>query len=157
MSKRIQDEESQLTLQLEKKRRVPSSDEVAYPGQTVPRLGVSHRPRSRTDYNVGWICALPLEMTAAKAMLDEAHPDIPNLSNDNNAYTLDSIGGHNIVIACLSLGVYGTTSAATVASQMLSSFQSIKVRLMTGIGGGVPSQKVDGDRKFVTRNGSSKS
>jgi hypothetical protein len=28
---------------------------------------------SHEDYIVGWICALSLEMTAAKVMLDETH------------------------------------------------------------------------------------
>lgn len=28
------------------------------------------------DYTIAWICALPLEMTAAKAMLDTSHPFI---------------------------------------------------------------------------------
>ena len=31
---------------------------------------------SHEDYTVGWICALPLEMTAAKAMLDETHSNL---------------------------------------------------------------------------------
>src|SRR5271163_4751554 len=65
------------------------------------------------DYTIGWICALPPEMTAAKAMLDI----IPNPPNDDNTYVLGKIGVHNIVVACMPSGVYGTTSAATVASQ----------------------------------------
>ncbi|KAF5857829.1 hypothetical protein ETB97_005241 [Aspergillus alliaceus] len=28
------------------------------------------------DYTVGWICALPLEMIAAKFMLDNVHPKL---------------------------------------------------------------------------------
>jgi hypothetical protein len=95
------------------------------------------------DYKIGWICALPLEMAAAKAILEEIHVDIPNYPNDYNTYTLGKISTHNIVVACLPSGVYGTTSAATVATQMLSSFKSIKFGLMVGIGGGVPSDTVD--------------
>ncbi|KAI1276041.1 ankyrin repeat protein [Xylaria sp. FL0933] len=100
---------------------------------------------SRDDYTVGWICALPLEMAAAKAMLDRIYPDLPaDLSmNDTNAYILGSLNGHNVVIACLPVGVYGTTSAATVATQMLASFRSIRFSLMVGIGGGVPGTKED--------------
>jgi len=56
-------------------------------------------------------------------------------------YTLGEIAGHNIVIAYLPSGVYGTTSAATVAAQMRSTFPSIRFGLMVGIGGGVPSTK----------------
>lgn len=99
-------------------------------------------PLSHDDYNVGWICALPIEMAAAKAMLDNIHGSLPGDSNDSNTYTLGSIGMHNIVIACLPSGHYGTNNAATVANNMRRSFPSIKIRLMVGIGGGAPG-KVD--------------
>ncbi|KAH0490817.1 hypothetical protein TgHK011_002269 [Trichoderma gracile] len=64
--------------------------------------------KSYGDYSVGWICALPKEQTAATAMLDERHADLPKLTNDANTYTLGSIGPHNVVIACLPKGQYGT-------------------------------------------------
>ena len=67
-------------------------------------------------------------------MLDEIH------SNDQNTYILGKIRAHNIVIACLPSGVYGTTSAATVAIQMQSTFKLIRFGLMVGIGGGVPGK-----------------
>jgi nucleoside phosphorylase len=96
------------------------------------------------DYTVGWICALPLEAAAATAILDETHEEPRKRhSNDDNVYTLGRIGEHNVVIACLPAGVYGTNSAATVATQMLSSFESIRVGLTVGIGGGVPSAERD--------------
>ncbi|KAM5464207.1 hypothetical protein MauCBS54593_007026 [Microsporum audouinii] len=100
---------------------------------------------SRSDYTVGWICALPLEMAAAKAILDRRHPDLPAdpALNDTNAYVFGSLGGHNIVITCLPFGVYGTTSAAAVAVQMLASFKSIRLSLMVGVGGGVPNTRED--------------
>ncbi|KAF3904087.1 hypothetical protein ABW20_dc0109725 [Dactylellina cionopaga] len=95
------------------------------------------------DYTVGWISALPLELTAAKAMLDVTHAKLPQDPNDQNTYTLGSIHGHNVVIACLPSGVYGTTSAAIVATRMLNTFQEIRFGLLVGIGGGVPSKKYD--------------
>ncbi|KAK6511482.1 hypothetical protein TWF481_000397 [Arthrobotrys musiformis] len=100
--------------------------------------------RPNRDYTIGWICALPLEMAAARMMLDEDH-GIPQEQHgsDHNIYHLGSIGKHNIVIACLPAGVYGTTPAATVAAQMLSSFESIRFGLLVGIGGGIPSRKHD--------------
>ena len=104
---------------------------------------MSERKLRREDYTVGWICALPLEMAAATTMLDEIHANLPIRPNDHNTYTLGRIGAHNIVVACLPSGVYGTTSAATVASQMLSSFESIRFGLMVGIGGGVPGKDAD--------------
>ncbi|KAJ6028826.1 hypothetical protein N7540_004402 [Penicillium herquei] len=95
------------------------------------------------DYTVAWICALPLEMAAAASMLDERHPGLPARPNDSNAYILGRIYGHNVAIACLPSGVYGTTSATVVAIQMQSTFESIRFGLMIGIGGGVPSRRAD--------------
>lgn len=100
---------------------------------------------SRNDYTIGWICALPKELTAATAMLDHIHPDLPKPPNDPNTYTLGSIGKHKIVIACLPKGKIGTNSAAIFVTQMVRSFPSIKVGLMVGIGGGIPSKVRLGD------------
>jgi nucleoside phosphorylase len=44
---------------------------------------------------------------------------------------------------CIHPGKYGLTSAASVASDMLRSFTSIRFGLMVGIGGGTPSPKRD--------------
>ncbi|KAB8237936.1 uncharacterized protein BDW43DRAFT_296928 [Aspergillus alliaceus] len=98
---------------------------------------------TRDDYTVAWICALPLEMAAAKAMLDEVHPPLPQPETDHNVYTLGRVSNHNVVVACLPGGVYGTISATAVASHMVSTFRSIRFGLMVGIGGGVPSQSAD--------------
>ncbi|PYI25984.1 hypothetical protein BP00DRAFT_440335 [Aspergillus indologenus CBS 114.80] len=76
-------------------------------------------------------------------MLDEIHPILETHPNDKNAYTLGAISGHNVVIACLPAGTYGTTSAATVASSMFFTFGSIRHLLMVGIGGGIPSESND--------------
>ncbi|KAJ5134838.1 hypothetical protein N7526_006203 [Penicillium atrosanguineum] len=104
---------------------------------------IGRTPLSYDDYTVGWICALPLEMAAAKLMLDAIHPSLPRPGTDHNTYIFGSIGKHNIVIACLPSGAYSNISAATVAMQLLSSFHSIQFGLMVGIGGGVPSSNVD--------------
>ncbi|KAM0208164.1 hypothetical protein ACHAQI_007174 [Fusarium lateritium] len=95
-------------------------------------------------YTVGWVCALPLEMAAAKGMLDSIHPN-PTQQDpaDHNSYVLGDIWGHNVVIACLPAGIHGTTPAATVAKDMLRTFRSIRFGLMVGIGGGIPSKKHD--------------
>ncbi|KAN0070729.1 hypothetical protein V8E54_010894 [Elaphomyces granulatus] len=98
---------------------------------------------SHEDYTVAWICALPLEAAAAKAMLHYIHPQLSQPPGDDNAYTLGEISGHNIVVACLPSGVYGIASAATVAAHMRITFPSIRFGLMVGIGGGVPSTNND--------------
>ncbi|KAF3077801.1 hypothetical protein TWF102_004640 [Orbilia oligospora] len=97
------------------------------------------KPKSHHDYTVGWVCALSKEQTAAFAMLDKQHPDLPIPSTDNNNYILGEICGHNVVIACLPSGQIGNNPAVAVATQMISTFQSIRFGLMVGIGGGVPS------------------
>lgn len=129
------------------KRPNEADDEHASPDAKKIRLGSPSDPVkfNHADYTIGWICALSKEQTAAMAMLDQKHPDLPSLANDDNAYTFGSIGGHNIVIACLPKGRYGTNSTATIATKMLSSFPSIKFGLLVGIGGGIPSKVRLGD------------
>src|SRR5687768_11932124 len=91
-------------------------------------------------YSVGWISALPVESVAALALLDEEHDEIPDVAqHDNNSYCLGSIGHHNVVIAVLPDGEYGTTSAASVASNMLHSFPNVRIGMMVGIAGGAPT------------------
>lgn len=91
-------------------------------------------------YTVAWICALHIEMAAARAMLDEEHVDRPQQANDTNSYVLGAIQNHNIVIACLPTSQYGTNNAATVLSNMKRTFPGIQIGLMVGIGGGVPTK-----------------
>ncbi|KAL4863582.1 hypothetical protein BDV12DRAFT_206383 [Aspergillus spectabilis] len=94
-------------------------------------------------YTVAWICALPLELAAAKAMLDEVHPTLPQPKSDHNVYTLGSIRSHNVVMACLPAGVYGTISAAAVVSHLTSTYWNVQFGVIVGIGGGVPREDFD--------------
>jgi nucleoside phosphorylase len=91
------------------------------------------------------VCALPVELAAAKAMLDEKHEDASRDvgDNDQNVYCMGSVAGHNVVIGCLPAGHIGTNSAAAVATQMQAAFRGIRFGLMVGIGGGVPSAGAD--------------
>jgi nucleoside phosphorylase len=96
------------------------------------------------NYSVGWICAVTTEYVAARAFLDEVHEGPEYVSeHDNNDYTLGRIRKHNVVIAVLPDGEYGTDSAASVARDMLHSFPNIRIGLMVGIGGGAPSRNHD--------------
>lgn len=95
-------------------------------------------------FTVGWICAISTESVAARQFLDEEYDQPTSVSpNDNNTYTLGRMGQHRVVIAVLPDGEYGTTSAATVARDMVHSFPNIRIGLMVGIGGGAPSKKHD--------------
>lgn len=108
-------------------------------------------------YTVGWICAIITELVAAQSFLDEEHDDAQAAAtNDNNTYVRGKIGSHNVVIALLPHGEYGTASAAIVARDMLRSFPNVRIGLMVGIGGGAPSPQHDirlGDVVVSSRSG----
>ncbi|KAL7922389.1 hypothetical protein ACQKWADRAFT_292337 [Trichoderma austrokoningii] len=91
-------------------------------------------------YTIGWIAALHIERAAATALLDECHETPEGFDqhvSDENSYTWGRIGKHNVVIASLPDGVYGTTSAATTVSDLVSSLPHIRIGLLVGIGGGI--------------------
>ncbi|KAI1050892.1 hypothetical protein LB507_009229 [Fusarium sp. FIESC RH6] len=108
-------------------------------------------------YTVGWICALPVESAAALALLDEEYKEIAEVGeHDSNSYFLGRIHHHNVVIAGLPDGEYGTASAASVANNMLHSFPHVRIVLMVGIGGGAPTENKDirlGDVVVSSREG----
>ncbi|KAK4205993.1 nucleoside phosphorylase domain-containing protein, partial [Rhypophila decipiens] len=94
------------------------------------------------SYTVGWICAVTTEYVAAQECLDKEHQRLATQdANDNNIYTLGSIGAHNVVIACLPHWNYGQVNAANVARDMLRAFPNVRFGLMVGIGGGVPTKQ----------------
>ena len=100
---------------------------------------------SRTDYTVGWVCASPVEVAAAKAALDGVHdnPAPDRNPDDDNNYLRGSLHGHNVVVAYPNFGAYGQASAAGVAKQLHASYTSIRFNLTVGIAGGVPDTKED--------------
>lgn len=109
-------------------------------------------------YTVGWISIVDPEIVAARAVLDEIHPRLSTVSGDDNHYLCGSIGNHNVVIAYLPSGTYGTNAAARVAAQMQRTFPELRFGLLVGIGGGIPNDTVDirlGDVMVSTPNGKS--
>ena len=95
-------------------------------------------------YTVGWICAVNVELVAAKALFDEKHEDLENISgHDNNTYALGRIGKHNVVVATLPHGEYGLVNAANAARDLMRTFPNIRIGLMVGIAGAAPSRKHD--------------
>ena len=100
---------------------------------------------SPDDYTVGWICTLPLEVAAAKVMLDHIHADVPADSNtsDASSYVLGSLSDHNVVLAYPPFGLHPTTSIVTIIAQMRAKFKFIRFSLILGVGGGVPGTKED--------------
>ncbi|CVL11227.1 related to ankyrin 3 [Fusarium proliferatum] len=126
---------------MEEGRRLSHSDDGALPYHAKRRktgFRQDEQEAIHDRYRVAWICALHIEMAAARAMLDEEHADCPRKANDMNSYVLGSIKNHNVVIACLPTDHCGTNNAATVLSNMRRTFSNIEIGLMVGIGGGVP-------------------
>ncbi|PYH72987.1 5'-methylthioadenosine/S-adenosylhomocysteine nucleosidase family protein [Aspergillus vadensis CBS 113365] len=90
-------------------------------------------------YTVALICPLEVELSAARYMLDEEHGMLLGNRKDPNIYILGSLSGHNVVLAALPKGSQGTASAAAVAIHLIRTFSAIRLRLLVGIGGGIPS------------------
>lgn len=87
---------------------------------------------------------------------DEEHAQLPPAVGDSNLYILGQLSGHNVAIASLPAGYQGTHSAATVASHMARTFPSATLRILMGIGGGVPGGQADvrlGDVVISTPSG----
>ncbi|USW53588.1 Putative nucleoside phosphorylase domain-containing protein [Septoria linicola] len=101
-------------------------------------------PRTKADYQVAWICALPVpELYASRLLFDETHPSLYLGNNAQHQYLYGSISGHNVVMGCLPDGQLGEASAAAVAAEMVSAFPSLKFALLVGVGGGVWSPHND--------------
>ncbi|KAK8043812.1 hypothetical protein PG994_012650 [Apiospora phragmitis] len=96
------------------------------------------RQLANEAYIVGWICAISTEYVATRVFFDDEYESL-----EHSAYTLGRMGKHNVVIAVLPDGEYGTASAATVARDMLHSFPNVRIGLMVGVGGGALSAKND--------------
>ena len=127
---------------------IPVSLNLTLTGKKSPSMPSPKCLESRDSYTVGWIAALPSERAAAIAMLDEKHgkpTDFEQPITDPNSYSWGRIHEHNVVIASLAAGLYGTSSAAATALPMLSSFPQIRVGMMVGIGAGIPSLEKDID------------
>ncbi|KAJ6785095.1 hypothetical protein PWT90_03552 [Aphanocladium album] len=99
-------------------------------------------PRHHGSYTVAIICALNLELSAVRYLLDREHPSLPKKPGDSNLYILGELSGHNVVLAWLS-GKQGKGAAAIVATNLSRSFPAVQWRFLVGIGGGVPSAKHD--------------
>lgn len=103
-------------------------------------------PKSRKDYRVAIIVALPKEKDAIDAILE--HPvsrkDAVKVSEgDDNSYDFGVLGDHHVVVA--QLPGMGKVSAAHAAGDMRRSFPNIKLCLLVGICGIVPTTERDDD------------
>src|SRR5213080_4956781 len=99
------------------------------------------RPYSRDGFEIAIICALPIERDTVEALLDEDYEkdgfSYGKEEMDSNAYTTGRLGNQHVVLAYMpSMDMIG---AAAVAANIRFSFKGIKVCIVAGICGGVPT------------------
>ena len=98
-------------------------------------------PATRAEFSVAIICALPQEADPVVTLFDQYYDNngdpYGKHSEDPNAYTTGRIGHHHVVLA--HMPEMGKASAASVATALKSSFEGIKIALVVGICGAVPS------------------
>jgi nucleoside phosphorylase len=91
------------------------------------------------------VCALPLEFDAASLVFDEFWDEGGDQygrgKGDRNAYTTGRIGKHNVVLV-LSPNM-GKASAAGTAVNLRSNYTGLRLAILVGICGGVPSPRSD--------------
>lgn len=106
------------------------------------------QPKSRSDFEIAIICALPIEADAVEAAFDTFWDDdgdkYGKSISDVNVYTTGVICNHNVVLAYMP-GM-GKKNAASVAVNFRTSFPGIKLALLVGVCGGVPG---GGDRDEI--------
>jgi nucleoside phosphorylase len=95
---------------------------------------------SAAAFTIALIYVKPIEMDALVVMLDNKYPpaSVALAKGDRNAYTLGSIGVHNVVIVGPPVGAQGKVAMANVAAYIEQSFPNVSVGLLVGIGGGAP-------------------
>lgn len=98
------------------------------------------RPTTRYSFEIAVICALPLEADAVNALFDfhwdDDDPHLDKAPGDPNAYSIGTIGRHNVVLA--HMPGMGKANAATVATNCRASFPGVKLALLVGVCGVVP-------------------
>lgn len=105
-------------------------------------------PSTRDEFDVAILCAKQLESDAVVAMFDDLwhSSSYGKMPGDQNEYELGRIGSHNVALGYLP-GM-GIANAASAAGSFLSSFPKIRLGLVVGICGGVPT--IDGHNGSIT-------
>lgn len=96
------------------------------------------RPKSRDEFEIAIICALALEADALFTLFDQHwDEDFGKAYGDPNAYSTGVIGQHNVVL--VHLPRTGKVAAAHIAAFCRASYSGIRLALVVGTCGGVPS------------------
>ncbi|WYZ43714.1 hypothetical protein EsH8_VII_000150 [Colletotrichum jinshuiense] len=98
------------------------------------------RPRRREDFRVAVICALPLEFDVA-ALAFDLFWDEDKGNFANGTCRTGQIGGHNAVL--MILPNMGKVGAASATASLRSVYKGLRLAILTGICGGVPSPGTD--------------
>ncbi|KAI1033765.1 hypothetical protein LB503_011091 [Fusarium chuoi] len=56
---------------------------------------------SRSEYSVGILCGLAVELKAVRALFDQRHQHPPSVIGDNNQYALEEMARHMVVATAL--------------------------------------------------------
>ncbi|KAF3396402.1 hypothetical protein F1880_006927 [Penicillium rolfsii] len=111
----------------------------------LPVRTESHREHNRSgdrsQFSIAIFCALPLEADAVGELFEETFGEEfrnqRKAVGDDNTYTLGKIMHHNVVL--VHMAGMGKGAASQAASSLRSSFPEIRLALLVGICGGVPS------------------
>ncbi|RYP06792.1 hypothetical protein DL765_009350 [Monosporascus sp. GIB2] len=115
------------------------------PGRDVAGRGreQQRRPRSRADFEIAIVCALPLEYDAVSLLFDvfwDEHGLIFAKSpGDTNTYTYGRIGRHDVALVLLP-GM-GKVNASGAAMGLVASFANLKLAFLTGVCGAAPKSQ----------------
>ncbi|KKK20491.1 hypothetical protein ARAM_005192 [Aspergillus rambellii] len=142
--------ESQLTedMKLVSSRVLVLASDVLHASEQEARTTNSFN--SDTEHLIALICESPFDLAVLKAMIDVSQGRITGPSlEDDNTYELGLIADHKVLILCLHTGYLDGEGAAAAVMRMFQSFPSIRVGIMVGVGGGVPSAKNDIRRRDV--------
>ncbi|ORY63100.1 uncharacterized protein BCR38DRAFT_410062 [Pseudomassariella vexata] len=105
----------------------------------------NYRPRCREDFHVAVICALPLEYDAVALAFDEFWNEDRDIrgrpAGHDNYHKMGRIGSHNAVLVLLPN--MGKVSAANETARLRLIYTGLKLAILTGICGGVPSPGTD--------------
>ncbi|GKT47769.1 uncharacterized protein ColSpa_07950 [Colletotrichum spaethianum] len=108
-------------------------------------MAMATRPNRRDEFEIAVVCALPLEYDAAALCFDAFWDDdgdtYGKAPGDPNTYTTGRIGQYNVVLALLPN--MGKASGASAVASLRSSYTSLRLAILTGICGGVPSPGTD--------------
>ncbi|KAK6348117.1 hypothetical protein TWF718_005932 [Orbilia javanica] len=118
-------------------RRSKLSEEIV----TYDSLPLAQTTPARQDLHIAIICALSLEANAVLALFDDIYEDGSDMyrkqEGDQNIYTIGSIDGLNIVL-CHLPGM-GVSNASGAAAHLRRSYTQIRLVLVVGICGAIPS------------------